>query len=110
VVGAVAGRTMTMAILPLVPWQQPVEGGQEVGVRTRSDLDDDEPGRRVRHEDRQQPIAGVDLTQERGTLAGQIRQATARTRPNREVAGLYGKMLRSASRSRPSPPRAGADS
>lgn len=101
---------MPMAVLTLVPRQQPIQCRQEVGIRTGSDLDDHEPGRGVRDEQRQQSVLGVDVAQERGALAGQVRQPALRTRPDREVAGVYGKMLRSASRSRPRPPRAGADS
>jgi hypothetical protein len=110
VVGAVAGRSVAVAVEPLVAWQQPVEGGQQVVVRPGTDLDDDQPGRCVRDEDREQAIGRLDVGQERGTGRGQVGNASCRTGPDRELASLYGKMLRSASRIRPSPPMAGADS
>jgi hypothetical protein len=64
----------------------------------------------VRHKDRQQPLPGLDVGEEGRALAGEIRQPAARAGPDGQLARLYGKMLRSASRRRPRPPRAGADS
>ena len=110
VIGAVAWRAVAMAVVTLVPRQQAIQSRHQVGIRSGADLDDHEPGRGVWHEQRQQPVPGGDVAQERGAFAGQVRQPAPRTRPDREVAGVYGKMLRSASRSRPRPPRAGADS
>ena len=55
VVGAVAGRAVAVAVQPLVARQQPIERGQQVVVRARPDLDDDEPGRGVRA---RRPTAG----------------------------------------------------
>ena len=104
-VGAVTGRAMAVAVPAIVARQQPVERGQQVVVRAGADLDDDEAGRGVRHEDRQQPVLGVDVGEERGALGGEIRQAAARAGPDGQLAGVYGKMLRSASRRRPRPPR-----
>jgi hypothetical protein len=44
-------------VLPaVVAREQALEGGEQVGVRPRAKLDDDDGGRRVRGEDRQQPI------------------------------------------------------
>ena len=64
----------------------------------------------MRDEDGEQAVGRLDVGQERGAGRGQVGDATGRTRPDRELAGLYGKMLRRASRMRPSPPMAGADS
>ena len=99
-----------MAVQAILARQQPVERVDEVVVGARSDLDDDEPGGRVRDEDGEQAVARLDVGEERGAGRGQVGDATGRTRPDRELAGLYGKMLRRASRMRPSPPMAGADS
>ena len=102
---------MAVPVERLVPRQQPVERDEEVIVRAGADLDDDQPRGRVRYEDRQQPVAaGGDLGDEPRALAGQVDQAAAVARPDRELAAVYGKMLRIASRSRPSPPPTGADS
>jgi hypothetical protein len=99
-----------MPVEPVLARQQPIERVDQVVVGTGPDLDDDQPGGRVRDEDRQQAIARLDVGQERGTGRGQVGNAARRTGPDRELASLYGKMLRSASRIRPSPPIAGADS
>jgi hypothetical protein len=56
---------MPMPIRPLDPRQEPIERGHQVVVRPRPDLDDDQTGRRVRHEDGQEAIAAVaDLGEE----------------------------------------------
>jgi hypothetical protein len=111
VVGAVARRPVAVAVEPLVARQQPVECRQQVVVRAGADLDDDQPGRGVGYEDRQQPVPAVRrLGDEGGALPGQVEQPATAPRPDRQLARLYGKMLRMASRSRPSPPPAGADS
>ena len=39
--------------------QQAIEGDHQVALRARADLDDDEPGRGVRHEDRQEAVTIV---------------------------------------------------
>ena len=103
-------RAMPVSVQPVLAWQQPVERVDEVVVGTGPDLDDDEPGGGMRDEDGQQAIPCVDVGQERGAGGGQVGQAARRTGPDRELASVYGKMLRSASRIRPSPPIAGADS
>jgi hypothetical protein len=65
----------------------------------------------VRDEHRQQPVlAGGRVGRERGAPLGQVEQPAPVARPDRQFARLYGKMLRMASRSRPRPPPAGADS
>jgi hypothetical protein len=65
----------------------------------------------VRHEDRQEAVAAVrGVRRERGAIGGEVDQAAVVAGPDRQLAALYGKMLRSASRSRPKPPPAGADS
>ena len=110
-IGAVAGRPVAMAVEPLVARQQPVERGQQVLVRAGADLDDDEARGRVRDEDRQQSVpTGGRVDREPGAVGGQVDEPAAATGPDRELARVYGKMLRIASRSRPIPPPAGADS
>jgi hypothetical protein len=110
-VGAVARRPVAVAVEPLLPRQQPIERGDQVLVRAGADLDDDKASRRVGHEHGQEPVPAIRcLGREPGALAGQVDQPAARPRPDRELAGPYGKMFRRASRSRPSPPAAGADS
>jgi hypothetical protein len=64
----------------------------------------------MRHEDREQAVLGAHVADERGAGRGQIGDAARGTSPDREFPRLYGKMLRSASRIRPRPPIAGADS
>ena len=110
-VRAVARRSVAMSVEPVFAWQQPVERRQQVVVGAGADLDHDQPRRRMWHEDRQQPVAASrDLRDEPRALAGQVDQAATAARPDRELAAVYGKMLRIASRSRPSPPPTGADS
>jgi hypothetical protein len=65
----------------------------------------------VRDEDRQQAVAvSGDVGRERRTGGRQVVQPSAIPRPDRQLARVYGKMLRIASRRRPMPPPAGADS
>jgi len=109
-VGAVAGRPVTMPVQPVLARQESIEGVEQVVVGASPDLDDDETRGRVRHEDREQPVAGIDIGEERRAGGGQVGQAAGRTGPDGELAGVYGKMLRSASRIRPRPPMAGTDS
>jgi hypothetical protein len=99
-----------MAVQAVLARQQPVERVDEVVVGARPDLDDDEAGGRMRDEDGEQAVGGLDVGQERGAGRGQVGDAAGRTGPDRKLASLYGKMLRRASRIRPSPPMAGADS
>ncbi len=110
-IGAMTRRAVPMAVPDFVAWQQPVEGRQQVCVRAGADLDNDEPGGRVRHEDREQAVAGAGrLGHERGARSRQVDEASCAPRRDRQLTGVYGKMLRMASRSRPSPPPTGADS
>ena len=107
---AVAGRPVAMPVQPVLARQQSIEGIHQVVVRPGAHLDDDEPRGRVRDEDRQQSVIGFDVGKERGARRRQVRDTARRAGPDRQVARLYGKMLRSASRIRPMPPPAGADS
>jgi hypothetical protein len=99
-----------VAVQPILARQEPVQGIHHIVVRARSHLHHDQPSGRVRDEYRQQPILRADVGEERGTSRRQICDPARRPRSDREKAGLYGKMLRSASRMRPRPPIAGADS
>jgi len=109
-VGAVARRAM--AVLPaIVAWQEPVERVEGILVGTGPELHDHEARRGVRHEDREQAVAaGGMFRDEPPARCGQVGEASVGTRSDREPERLYGKMLRRASRRRPSPPIAGADS
>jgi hypothetical protein len=108
---AMTGRPVAVAIQAFVAWQDAVERRQQVGVGTGADLDDHEAGRGVRHEDRQQPVpAGRRSRSEPCAVLGEIDEPATVPRPDRQFARLYGKMFRMASRSRPMPPPAGADS
>ncbi len=100
-----------MPVQAILAREQPIERIEEVVVGAGPDLEDDKPRRGVGHEYRQQPIAVLgDVGEERGAGRGQVGDPAGRTRPDAERSGLYGKMLRSASRIRPRPPPAGADS
>jgi hypothetical protein len=110
VVGAMARRTVAVAIPAVLAREHSIERVEQVVVGSGPDLDDDQAGGGVRDEDRQQPVVGVDVGHERGTGRGQVGDAAGAARPDRELPGLYGKMLRSASRRRPRLPIAGADS
>ncbi len=107
-VGTVTDRAMPMPVHRLVVWQQAFERSQQVGVGARADLDDDHAGRRMRDEDREEPVAFVG--DERRTGGRQVREPDLGPGADREVLGLYGKMLRRASRNRPTPPPPGANS
>jgi hypothetical protein len=109
-VRAVARRAVAMPVPGLITWQQAIERSDQIGVGAGPDLDDDEAGRGVRNEDGQQAVDRVDLSQKGLAGTGEIGQPAALAGADRQLAGVYGKTLRSASRSRPSPPRAGADS
>jgi len=110
-IGAVAGRAMAVPVETLLAREQPIESGHQVVVRPGADLHDDETRRGVRHEDREQPVfAGGRVGRECDALSGQVEQPSPVPGPDGQFARLYGKMLRIASRSRPRPPPAGADS
>jgi hypothetical protein len=102
---------MSMPVQPVFSWEQSIEHVEEVIIGAGADLEDDEPCRRMRYEHRQKavPVLG-NVGEERGTGRSQVGDPAGRTRPDAERSGLYGKMLRSASRIRPRPPPAGADS
>jgi hypothetical protein len=111
VIRAVTGRPVAMAIEPLIARQQAVERGQQVLVRAGAYLDDDQARGRVRDEDRQEsvPTRGR-VAREPCAVGGQVDEPATATGPDRQLLRLYGKMFRIASRSRPIPPPAGADS
>jgi hypothetical protein len=110
VIGAVAGRAVPVTIEAILARQQPVQGIEEVVIGARPDLHDDEPGRGMWDEDGQQPVIGIDVDEERGAGSRQIGDTPGRAGSDGELARIYGKMLRRASRMRPMPPPAGADS
>ena len=109
-VGAMAARAMAMAPA-VVAWEEPVEGGQRVVIGAGAELEDHQAGRRVRHEHREQPIPspGV-LGNEPPAGHAEVGEPPLGSRPDLESQRLYGKIERSASRNRPRPPLAGADS
>lgn len=108
VVGTVPWRPVTVPVEPVVARQETLKRREQIGIGAGPDLDDHDAGRRVRDEDGQQPVGLIG--DERRACPGQIRQTRAAPRPDRELVRPYGKMLRSASRSRPRPPFPGADS
>jgi hypothetical protein len=109
-VGAMARRAV--AVTPaVVPGKEPIERVHRVIVRAGAELHDHEPGGGVRHEHRQQPVATVGVLGDEPPAGGrQVGEPALTARPDLELDGVYGKMLRSASRMRPKPPIAGADS
>ncbi len=110
-IGTMPWRTMAVAIVPVVTREEAVQRIQQVVVGARPDLHDDQAGRGVRHEDRQQAVCILrNVRQERRTGSRQIGETAGGASPYRELSRLYGKMLRRASRSRPIRPPAGADS
>ena len=110
-VGAVALGAVPVTIEALLPGEDAIEGGHEVLVGAGPDLDDHHARCRVRNEDREEAVATLgDLIDEPDAVGRKVDQTPAAPRPDGQLARLYGKMLRSASRSRPSPPPAGADS
>ena len=80
-VGAVTGRAVAVAVQAVVARAAAVEGGQEVVVGARAELHDHEPGRGVRHEDRQQPVTLVGDEPRAGL--GQVRESAGRPRSGR---------------------------
>ena len=82
-VGAVAGRAV--AVPPaVVARQEPVEGLERVVVGARAELQDHEPRGRVRHEDRQEPVAArpASLGNEPPAGAGQVGEPALRPGPD----------------------------
>lgn len=110
-IGTVPGRAVAVAVVSVLTREEAVQGVQQVVVRTVPDLHDDETGRGMGHEDGEQAIAVVRyVREERCTGSGQVGKTVGGARLYRELSRLYGKMLRRASRIRPIPPPAGADS
>ena len=66
---------MAVAIQPVLAREQPVERVHQVVIRPGADLDDDQACRRMRHEDRQQPIVASMSPQERRAGGGQVGDA-----------------------------------
>ncbi len=124
---AMASRPVAMPPA-VVAGQQIVQRLEQIPVRPCPELEDDEPGSGVRHEDVQQSIAragdeararrsevgepgiGAGANRQLGRLQRPLLRVTAIARGTFGAPWTYGKMLRSASRRRPSPPDAGADS
>ena len=104
-VRAMAGRSVAVAPAT-VARQQVVQRLEQVGVRPRAQLHDHEAGSGVRHIDAEQPVP-LPLD-ERSASPGEVGKRRVGTRADRELDGLQGKIERSASRIRPSPPIAGA--
>ena len=112
-VRAVTGRAVPVAVGTLHARQKTIERRHQVVVRARADLDDDDTRGGMRDEDREEAVAPAVLGRlgdERLAGTGEVVQPAAAPRADRQLARLYGKMLRIASRSRPSPPPTGADS
>ncbi len=101
---------MAVAVAPVVARQHPVQDVKDVVIGPGTDLDHDQAGGGVGDEHRQQAIGRVDVGQEGGVRRGQVGDAAGGPGADRQLARVYGKMLRRASRIRPRPPIAGADS
>ena len=109
-IGPVTRRAVPMSVEPFLAGQETIEPVEEVVIRPRPDLDDDQPRRRMRDEDRQQPVIRADIGNKGSTGRRQVGQAPCGAGPDRQFTVVYGKMLLRASRIRPRPPIAGADS
>ena len=107
---AMTGRSVAVAVPAVLAREQPIQGIQQVIVRSGPDLQYHQTRGRMRHEQREQSVLRLDVGEERRTGRGQVGEAAGAPRPNGQEARVYGKMLRSASRRRPMPPIAGADS
>ena len=106
-----ARGAVAVPVEPVLARKEAVQRVQQVIVRPRTDLHDDEPRGRVGHEHRQQAVTRVgDIIEECRAGSGEVGQASRGPGADGELARLYGKMLRRASRIRPIPPPAGADS
>lgn len=110
VIGAVPGRAVAMAPA-LIARQEPVQRGESVVVRAGPQLQDRQARGGMGHEHRKQPIAACRaLGDEPSAGSRQVAEATRVTGRDSELKRLYGKIDRRASRIRPRPPIAGADS
>jgi hypothetical protein len=74
-VGAVARRPVTVAVQTVLAREQAIERVQQVVIGAGADLDHDQSGRRVRHEDREEAVVGTDVADECGAGCGQIGNA-----------------------------------
>ena len=90
------------------PGQEPVERLEEIIIGPGPELHDHDTRGGMRHEDVEQAVAVV--RDEATAGIGQVGEAAPAAGSNRQLGGLQGKMLRSASRMRPSPPPTGVDS
>ena len=115
VVGAVAGRSVAMAVQPLLARQEAVERGEQVVVRAGPDLDDDQPGGRVRA---RRPTAGrrpVGRLGRERRRTPPVRSTSPRTDPVRTVSSRVstgrcsgGRRAAGRGRRRPAPTRSAA--
>ena len=75
---------------PVVGRQQVGEHGHQVAVAARAKLDHRDPGRRMRHEHVQQPVAAFGcLTGEVRALCRDVEHGVAATRVHPESLGLH---------------------
>ena len=110
-VGTVPWGAVAVAVEAILAREKSVQGVHQVVVGPRANLQDDEAGRGVRHEDGQQAIVVTrHVREKRRAGRRKVGDPPGRAGPDAELTGLYGKMLRRASRRRPIPPPAGADS
>jgi hypothetical protein len=95
----------------IVSRQDPVEGGEQVGIGAGAELHDHQPRGCVGNEHREQTVAPVRRPGSKPrALGGEVVEAGGGAGPDGDLRGVYGNMLRTASRSRPNTPAAGADS
>jgi len=88
VVGAMAGRAVTVPPA-IVPRQEPIERVDCVVVGAGPELQDHEPGRRVRHEHREEPAAAVRmLGDEPPAGAREVGEPALRACANLKLDGL----------------------
>ena len=110
VIGAVTGRAVAMAPA-LIPRQELVQRGESVVVGTGPQLQDRQARGGMGHEHGEQPVAACRaLGDEPPAGARQVAEAAGVAGADPELKRLYGKIDRRASRIRPRPPIAGADS
>ena len=109
-IGAVTRRAMAVPVQAVLARQQSVQGVEQVVVGPAPISTMTSPAVAWGTKIESRPSAAPMSREERGAGRGQVGQATRRPGADRELARVYGKMLRSASRIRPRPPIAGADS
>ena len=89
-VRAVAGRPVAVAPA-VVARQQPVQGGHGIDLRPGPELDHDDPRRRVRDEDVEQPVTALGrVGGEPGAGGRQVREAAGAAGPDLELEGAHG--------------------